>query len=112
MNKEEVSKILIIAMAIDSRLNVTDQTLFRAKVEGWHLALSKSMTFEFARDAVGRHYANSNNSLMPADLNGFWRVEVDRVKNQTKTAEIGPSDSKKGMPDSVRVMLKELGLRR
>ena len=112
MNKEEVSKILLIAMAIDSRLNVSDQNLFIAKVEGWHLALNKAMNFEFARNAIGRHYANSNNSIMPADLNGFWRVEVDRVTNNEKMREIGHSGPKNGMPESVRVKLKDLGLLR
>jgi hypothetical protein len=112
MNKEEVSKVLLIAMAIDSRLNVNDQNLFIAKVEGWHLALSKSMTFEFARDAVGQHYSKSNNSIMPADLNTLWRVQVDRDTNATKMSEIGPGKSKNGMPESVRVYLREVGLLR
>jgi hypothetical protein len=112
MNKEEISKILMIAMAIDSRLNVSDKNLFVAKVEGWAMALSDSMTFEFAREAVGRHYAGSTNSLMPADLNGLWRVEIDRTKSKQKMAEISPEGPLKGMPDEVRVYLKKFGVLR
>lgn len=109
MNKEEVSKVLLIAMAIDNRLNVSDKNLFVAKVEGWAMALSDSMTFEFARGAVGRHYANSTNTLMPADLNAFWRVELDRTKAAEKMAEIGQKSPAKGMPEEVRVYLRKLG---
>ena len=109
MTKEEVSKVLMIAMAIDNRLNVSDKNLFVARVEGWSMALSKSMTFEFAREAVGRHYANSSNTLMPADLNALWRVEVDRIKASEKIAQIGPEGPAIPMPESLRVLMKSMG---
>lgn len=110
MNKEEVSKVLMIAMAIDNRLNAADKNLFIAKVEGWAMALSDSMTFEFAREAVGRHYANSTNSIMPADLNALWRVQRDRIKELEKKPVNALEGPKKGMPESVRVFLRESGL--
>lgn len=109
MTKEEVSKVLMIAMAIDNRLNVADKNLFVARVEGWSMALSKSMTFEFAREAVGRHYANSSNTLMPADLNALWRVEVDRIKSSEKLSEITCEGPAIPMPDSLRVLMKSMG---
>ena len=109
MTKEEISKILLIGMAIDPRLNATDKNIFLAKIEGWSMALSKSMTFEFAREAVGRHYANSSNTLMPADLNALWRVEVDRIKNNEKMAQIGPEGPRTGMPESLRVLIRSIG---
>jgi hypothetical protein len=109
VTKEEISKILMIAMAIDNRLNVSDKNLFIAKIEGWSMALSKSMTFEFAKEAVGRHYANSSNTLMPADLNALWRVQVDRIKSNEKMLEIGSEGPKTPMPDSLRVMIRSMG---
>ena len=109
MTKEEISKVLMIAMAIDNRLNVSDKNLFIAKVEGWSMALSKSMTFEFAREAVGRHYANSSNTLMPADLNVLWRVEIDRIKSTEKLSEITCEGPKTPMPESLRVLMRSIG---
>lgn len=112
MTKDEISKFLILAMGIDNRLNPADQNAFIAKVEGWFLALSKSMTFEFAREALGKHYATRNDAIMPADLNALWKVELDRkhsenVQNQIESVR----NENKGMPDSVREQLREMGMR-
>ena len=105
MTKDEIAKLLVIAMGIDARLNAADQNAFIAKVEGWSLALSNSMTFEFARDSVGKHYANSTDSLMPANLNALWKSERDRqpVLTITDKTEAVP------MPDNVRALIRDWG---
>ena len=112
MNKLEVGKILTIAMAIDSRLNTADDTALRAKIEGWSLALSKSMDFEFARDAVGKHYKSSTDSIMPAHLNAMWSSHRSREHEIDNVRAIGSSPRSQGMPDDVRAKLVELGLKR
>ena len=111
MNKAEVGKVLAIASAIDARLGAADEAGFRAKVEGWSLALSETMTFEFARDAVGRHYKNTTDSLMPAHLNAIWNSHRSREHELDNVRAIGSSPKSQGMPDDVRAKLVELGLK-
>jgi hypothetical protein len=106
MTKDEVSKFLILAMGIDNRLNPADQNAFIAKVEGWHLALSNSMTFEFAREALGKHYANQTDAIMPANLNTIWKVERDR-QTDIKAAITDKSEAVP-MPDNVRALIQGL----
>jgi hypothetical protein len=110
MNKLEIGKILTIAMAVDSRLNTADDTQLRAKIEGWSLALSETMNFEFARDAVGKHYKNSTDSLMPAHLNAMWTAHRSREHELDNVRAIGSSPKSQGMPEAVRQQLKNIGL--
>jgi hypothetical protein len=112
MNKLEIGKILTIAMSIDSRLNTADDTQLRAKIEGWSLALTETMTFEFARDAVGKHYKNATDSLMPAHLNAMWSSYRTREHELDNVRAIGSSPKSQGMPEDVRAKLVELGLKR
>jgi vacuolar-type H+-ATPase subunit C/Vma6 len=112
MNKAEVGKVLAIASAIDARLGAVDEAGFRAKVEGWSLALSEAMTFEFARDAVGRHYKGATDSIMPAHLNAMWSAHRSREHEIDNVRAIGSSPKSQGMPDDVRAKLVELGLKR
>jgi vacuolar-type H+-ATPase subunit C/Vma6 len=112
MNKADVGKVLAVAMAIDARLGAADESAFRAKVEGWSLALSETMDFEFARDAVGKHYKNSTDSLMPAHLNAIWTAHRSRQHEINNVRAIGSSPKSQGMPDDVRAKLVELGLKR
>jgi hypothetical protein len=111
MNKAEIGKVLAIASAIDARLGAVDESGFRAKVEGWSLALSETMTFEFARDAVGTHYKNTTDSLMPAHLNAIWTSYRSREHELDNVRAIGSSPKSQGMPDDVRAKLVELGLK-
>lgn len=112
MNKAEVGKILAIASSIDARLGAADETAFRAKVEGWSLALSETMDFEFARDAIGKYYKNATDSLMPAHLNAMWNSHRSREHEIDNVRAIGSSPRSQGMPDDVRRKLVELGLKR
>jgi hypothetical protein len=112
MNKAEVGKVLAIAVSIDARLGAADEAGFRAKVEGWSLALSETMDFEFARDAVGKHYKNTTDSLMPAHLNAMWTSHRSRQHEINNVRAIGTSPKSQGMPDDVRAKLVELGLKR
>jgi hypothetical protein len=112
MNKLEIGQVLTIAMAIDARLGASDENAFRAKVEGWSLALSETMTFEFARDAIGKHYKSGTDSLMPAHLNAMWTAHRSRQHEIDNVRAIGSSPRSQGMPDDVRAKLVELGLKR
>jgi vacuolar-type H+-ATPase subunit C/Vma6 len=112
MNKLEIGKILTVAMSIDSRLNTSDDTQLRAKIEGWSLALTESMDFEFARDAVGKHYKSATDSVMPAHLNAMWTAHRSRQHEIDNVRAIGSSPKSQGMSDEVRAKLVELGLKR
>lgn len=112
MNKADVGKVLAVAMAIDARLGAADETAFRAKVEGWSLALSETMDFEFARDAVGKHYKSATETVMPAHLNAMWTAHRSRQHEMDNVRAIGSSPRSQGMPDDVRAKLVELGLKR
>jgi hypothetical protein len=112
MNKADIGKVLAVAMAIDARLGAADESAFRAKVEGWSLALSETMDFEFARDAVGRHYKSATETLMPAHLNAMWTTHRSRQHEIDNVRAIGSTPKSQGMPDEVRARLVELGLKR
>jgi vacuolar-type H+-ATPase subunit C/Vma6 len=112
MNKAEVGKVLAIAFSIDARLGAADEAGFRAKVEGWSLALSETITFEFARDAVAKHYKTSTESVMPAHINAMWTAHRSRQHEIDNVRAIGSSPKSQGMPDDVRARLVELGLKR
>jgi len=111
MNKAEIGKVLAIAVSIDARLGAADEAGFRAKVEGWSLALNKAMDFEFARDAVGNHYKSATDTVMPAHLNAMWTSHRSRQHEIDNVRSIGSSIKSQGMPESVRVRLVELGLK-
>lgn len=110
MNKLEIGQVLTIAMAIDARLGAADENAFRAKVEGWSLALSETMTFEFAREALGKHYKSANESVMPAHLNAMWIAYRSRQHEIDNVRAIGSSPKSQGMPEAVRQQLKNIGL--
>jgi vacuolar-type H+-ATPase subunit C/Vma6 len=110
MNKADVGKVLAVAMAIDARLGAADESAFRAKVEGWSLALSETMDFEFARDAVGKHYKSATETLMPAHLNAMWTAHRSRQHEIDNVRAIGSSPKSQGMPDDIRQKLKSIGL--
>ena len=110
MNKLEIGQVLTIAMAIDARVGAADENAFRAKVEGWSLALSETMTFEFARDALGKHYKSASESVMPAHLNAMWTAHRSRQHEIDNVRAIGSSPKSQGMPDDVRQKLKSIGL--
>jgi vacuolar-type H+-ATPase subunit C/Vma6 len=112
VNKADVGKVLAVAMAIDARLGAADELAFRAKVQGWSLALSETMDFEFARNAVGKHYKSATETLMPAHLNAMWTAHRSRQHEIDNVRAIGSSPKSQGMPDDVRAKLVELGLKR
>jgi hypothetical protein len=112
MNKAEIAKVLAIASAIDARLGSADETAFRAKVEGWSLALSEAMTFDFASEAIGKHYKSATDSVMPAHLNSMWTAHRSRQHEIDNVRAIRSSPRSQGMPDTVRAKLVELGLKR
>jgi len=109
MNKDDISKLLVIAMGIDSRMNISDQNLFIARVEGWKMALKENMTFDFAKNAIGKHYANSTDSVMPAHLNSQWKIEVDRKAHKGQLEASSHESARKGMPEDVRAELQRIG---
>jgi len=112
MNKAEIAKVLAVASAIDARLGAADETAFRAKVEGWSLALSETMDFDFARNAIGKHYKSATDSVMPAHLNAMWTAHRSRQHEVDNVRAIGSSPKSQGMPDEVRAKLVKLGLKR
>jgi hypothetical protein len=110
MNKAEVGKVLAIAVAIDARLGAADESGFRAKVEGWSLALSPAMDYEFAREALGKHYKNATESIMPAHLNSMWNSSRKHQQESEKILAIGATQKSQGMPEAIRNQLKSIGL--
>ena len=112
MNKLEIGQVLTIAVAIDARLGASDETAFRAKVEGWFLSLSPSMDLDFATVALGKHYKSSTDCIMPAHLNAMWSNYQARQQEMSNVKAIASHEKSQGMPDQVRARLVELGLKR
>ena len=113
MNKQEIQKVFVIASAIDSRMSPVDADTYELKVAGWDLALDDSMPFEFARQAVGNHYAHSSDAVMPAHLNQQWAKESKRLQleNNTRLASL-EIESARGdavpMPDYLKNQIEQM----
>jgi len=113
MNKQEIRKLFVIASAIDARMSPVDSDTYELKVAGWDLALDKTMPFEFARAAVGNHYAYSNDAVMPAHLNHQWTKELKRLwleesaRLATREIESARSDAVP-MPEYLREQIEAM----
>ena len=83
MNQQEVATLLIAIAAIDDRID-PDQM----RVAMWCEVLSKTMTLEFARERVVKHYAANRNPMMPADFNEPWKIEYAKRLEQQRMREL------------------------
>lgn len=87
MTPQEVAAVLTAIAAIDDRID-PDQM----RIAMWCEVLYGDMTFEFARQTVINHYAQSRNVIMPADLNSPWKIERAKI-NQRERDAIEKSDT-------------------
>jgi hypothetical protein len=77
MNKAEIARIIKQASTLSYQLVDHAEEDFKLRVEMWFLTLRSAMTFDFACDALVRHYQTSNWPLTPKDLNERWNELTD-----------------------------------
>ena len=77
MNKAEIARIIKQASTLSYQLVDHAEEDFKLRVEMWYLTLRSAMTFDFACDALVRHYQTSNWPLTPKDLNERWNELTD-----------------------------------
>lgn len=107
MRVSDIVLLLGLAAQFDGRIEV-DQL----KAEAWQLALSAHIPYEFARDAIPKHYAESKEVIAPVHINGAWRLHNKSQYELTKSAshrlELEQSDSKKATPEFVANIMQEI----
>lgn len=105
--------LLAVASALDTRLRPPSEADADVRAKAWAAALDDDMTTRYARDAVVAHYAESEKSIMPADLNRAWRAyrsqmreaerrRLDEVEKQRQELLAVP------MPDAVREQMRRI----
>jgi len=88
VKKSEIAKILTIASALDNWVTVDEP-----RILAWELALIPAVTYEFAVDALGRHYSHSAKSIMPVHINDPWRAQrADLLARMSITTAIQPRE--------------------
>jgi len=74
--------------AVDDRISVDE-----ARVYAWELILDDDLTFEFAVEALKRHYSVSTERIMPSHLNVPWRAhkrtESEKQASLERSAQEG-----------------------
>ena len=101
MNKQEVATLLVAIAAIDDRVDPDAM-----RIAMWYEVLSSSMTLEFARERVIKHYAVNRNVIMPADFNEPWKFEYNKQlsNEQARALEVAASAAVP-MPKALREQL-------
>lgn len=69
MKRSDLARLLTMVKAIDDRISVDE-----ARVYAWELVLDDDLTFEYAVEALKRHYSVSTERIMPSHLNVPWRA--------------------------------------
>ncbi|WP_329151265.1 hypothetical protein OIU91_28490 [Streptomyces sp. NBC_01456] len=94
MDTQEVIRLLAEISLIDDRVVKTNETEQIAQVRLWAAALI-NVPYEFAGEAVGRHYAESAWAVMPKDIAARWRtVARDRMARhaERRAPDADPDD--------------------
>lgn len=84
MKKSEIAKILTVAKSLDDRVTIDEP-----RIVAWQLTLVPEITYEFALEALGRHYSRSEKALMPVHINDPWRAYRADLHARNNVLELG-----------------------
>lgn len=100
MNASDVADLITFINSYDARVEVS-----RSKSEAWALALSDGIDYDFAHQAVVRHYATKTSAIMPADLNAEYKRGIDeraaKTKGENIDKELSYAERDKASPEQV-----------
>ena len=88
MKKSEIAKILTVAKSLDDRLTVDEP-----RIVAWQLSLIPEVPYEFALEALGRHYSRSDRVVMPVHINDPWRAHRNDLHARNAVAQLGNRES-------------------
>ena len=88
MKKSEIAKILTVAKSLDDWVTVDEP-----RIMAWQLALIPEVTYEFALEALGRHYSRSEKTLMPVHINDPWRAYRADLHARNSVLQLGNCES-------------------
>jgi hypothetical protein len=107
MKRSDIATLLGFAAVFDGRIQVDE-----VKVEAWHLALASSMTYEFAKEAIAKHYAYEKDVVAPYHLNNALRTEkksrTELDKSVSVRLMIEDANSHKASPEFVANIMNEI----
>jgi hypothetical protein len=88
VKKSEIAKILTVAKSLDDWVTVDEP-----RIMAWQLALIPEITYEFALEAIGRHYSRSDKPLMPVHINDPWRAYRADLHARNSVLQLGNRES-------------------
>jgi hypothetical protein len=88
VKKSEIAKILTVAKSLDDRVTIDEP-----RIVAWQLALIPEVTYEFALEALGRHYSRSERPVMPVHINDPWRAYRNDLHARNAIAQLGNRES-------------------
>ena len=86
MDRTEVIRLLAEISLVDDRVVKTDETEQEAQVRMWSVVL-RDVSYEFAGEAVGQHYAEHAWAVMPKDIASRWRAEARVSASEPNSAK-------------------------
>ena len=83
MTLVEVGLLLKEISSLDPRFGIPNED----KAKAWHKVLSAHLSFNTAIDFIAKHYSLSEKTLMPADLNAYYRSEKKNEPMEVRQPE-------------------------
>lgn len=110
MTPDDAARLLAVAGTFDQRLRPPSPEDAEARALAWAAALHSDMPPAFAQQAIVDHYADTTDAVMPAHLNGRYRVW--RHRESEKAASRRALEQPEGIPmppevkDKIRAFLR------
>lgn len=109
MNRTEILKLLAMAAVIDPRVSRKTDQEKSAMASAW-LELLGDMPLDFAVTVLKKHYQESTEAIMPADLMKPYKIHKRQQAEKQQLLEITSRKVLGSMPPDVRARLVELKL--
>lgn len=107
MSPSEVAKLFAVISFYDTRHQANEGVIL-----AWHQSLMSEIDFEFARNAIYAHYANSEAMIQPSHINARWKLKVKSEKEKEHgerlSREFEEANRKAVSPEKVKAYVEEI----
>ena len=107
MRESDIALLLGFAAQFDGRIQVD-----RLKIGAWALSLGAHVPYEFAKEAIAKHYGESKEMIMPQHLNIAWksynREQYELTRSQSARLELEQVQATKASPEFVANIMQQI----
>ena len=107
MKESDIALLLGFAAQFDGRIQVD-----RLKVGAWSLSLGAHVPYEFAKQAIAKHYGESKEMVMPHHINSAWKQynkeKYERTRSEGARLELEQASQAKASPEFVANIMKDI----